>query len=151
MNMTVWGDIWDSSVQKFISLVNFSMKPLPCYIKIDAKVDLAAPVSLKKTMKGDPDVIAQLQGNKCYSLKGAEYGVYKGGAWQETITTDANGEAHSAKRYPDGTVLTVRETKAPPGFKLDNNTVHTITIRSGQSNVLNVADEPGNRHGCIAV
>ena len=100
-----------------------------------------APFTLKKTMKGDPDVIAQLQGNKCYSLKGAEYGVYKGGAWQETITTDANGEAHSAKRYPDGTVLTVRETKAPPGFKLDN-TVHTITIRSGQSNVLNVADEP---------
>ena len=100
-----------------------------------------APFTLKKSMKGDPDIIAQLQGNKCYSLKGAEYSVYKGGAWQETITTDANGEAHSAKRYPDGTVLTVRETKAPPGFKMDD-TVHTITIRSGQTNVLNVADEP---------
>ncbi len=100
-----------------------------------------APFTLKKSMKGDPDIIAQLQGNKCYSLAGAEYGVYKGGVWQETITTNANGEAHSVKRYPDGTVLTVRETKAPPGFKLDN-TVHTITIRSGQSNVLNVADEP---------
>ena len=100
-----------------------------------------APFTLKKSMKGDPDIIAQLQGNKCYSLKGAEYSVYKGGAWQETITTDANGEAHSAKRYPDGTVLTVRETKAPSGFKMDD-TVHTITIRSGQTNVLNVADEP---------
>lgn len=100
-----------------------------------------APFTLKKSMKGDPDIIAQLQGNKCYSLAGAEYGVYKGGTWQETITTNANGEAHSAKRYPDGTVLTVRENKAPPGFKLDN-TVHTITIRSGQTNVLNVADEP---------
>ena len=100
-----------------------------------------APFTLKKSMKGDPNIIAQLQGNKCYSLKGAEYSVYKGGAWQETITTDANGEAHSAKRYPDGTVLTVRETKAPPGFKMDD-TVHTITIRSGQTNVLNVADEP---------
>ena len=100
-----------------------------------------APFTLKKSMKGDPDIIAQLQGNKCYSLKGAEYSVYKGGAWQETITTDANGEAHSAKRYPDGTVLTVRETKAPPGFKMDD-TVHTITIRSGQVNVVYVADEP---------
>ena len=100
-----------------------------------------APFTLKKSMKGDPDIIAQLQGNKCYSLKGAEYSVYKGGAWQETITTDANGEAHSAKRYPDGTVLTVRETKAPSGFKMDD-TVHTITIRSGQVNVVYVADEP---------
>ena len=100
-----------------------------------------APFTLKKSMKGDPDIIAQLQGNKCYSLAGAEYGVYKGGVWQETITTNDNGEAPSAKRYPDGTVLTVRETKAPPGFKMDD-TVHTITIRSGQTNVLNVADEP---------
>ena len=100
-----------------------------------------APFTLKKSMKGDPDIIAQLQGNKCYSLKGAEYSVYKGGAWQETITTDANGKAHSAKRYPDGTVLTVRETKAPSGFKMDD-TVHTITIRSGQVNVVYVADEP---------
>ena len=115
MNMTVWGDIWDSSVQKFISLVNFSMKPLPCYIKIDAKVDLAAPVSLKKSMKGDPDIIAQLQGNACYSLAGAEYGVYKGGTWQETIKTNANGDATSAKKYENGTVLTIKELKAPPG------------------------------------
>ena len=141
MNMTVWGDIWDSSVQKFISLVNFSMKPLPCYIKIDAKVDLAAPVSLKKSMKGDPDVIAQLQGNACYSLAGAEYGVYKGGVWQETLTTNANGDATSAKKYENGTVLTFKELKAPPGFKLDQNT-YTITIRSGQVNVVYVADEP---------
>ena len=100
-----------------------------------------APFTLKKSMKGDPDVIAQFQGNACYSLKGAEYGVYKGGTWQETITTNANGEAHSAKRYPDGTVLTVRETKAPPGFKMDD-TVHTITIRNGQANVVYVSDEP---------
>ena len=139
--MTVWGDIWDSSVQKFISLVNFNLKPLPCYIKIDAKVDLAAPVSLKKSMKGDPDVIAQLQGNACYSLAGAEYGVYKGGVWQETLTTNANGDATSAKKYENGTVLTFKELKAPPGFKLDQNT-YTITIRSGQVNVVYVADEP---------
>lgn len=100
-----------------------------------------APFTLKKSMKGDPDIIAQLQGNKCYSLAGAEYGVYKGGVWQETITTNANGEAHSVKRYPDGTVLTIKETKAPPGFKLDD-TVHTITIRNGQANVVYVSDEP---------
>lgn len=141
MNMTVWGDIWDSSVQKFISLVNFSMKPLPCYIKIDAKVDLAAPVSLKKSMKGDPDIIAQLQGNACYSLEGAWYDVHKGGVWQETISTNAKGEATSAKKYDNGTVLTLTEVKAPPGFKLDP-TPHTITIRSGQPNVVYVADEP---------
>ena len=139
--MTVWGRYWDSSVQKFISMVNFNLTPIPCYIKIDAKVDLAAPVSLKKSMKGDPDIIAQLQGNACYSLAGAEYGVYKGGVWQETLTTNANGDATSAKKYENGTVLTVRETKAPPGFKMDD-TVHTITIRSGQVNAVYVADEP---------
>ena len=100
-----------------------------------------APFTLKKSMKGDPDVIAQLQNNACYRLEGAEYGVYKGGTWQETITTNLNGDASSAKRYPNGTVLTLKELKAPPGFKLDD-TVHTITIRSGQTNVLNVADEP---------
>ena len=141
MNMTVWGDIWDSSVQKFISLVNFSMKPLPCYIKIDAKVDTAVPFTLKKTMKGDPDIIAQLQGNACYSLEGAWYDVHKGGVWQETISTNAKGEATSAKKYDNGTVLTLTEVKAPPGFKLDP-TPHTITIRSGQANVVYVADEP---------
>lgn len=139
--MTVWGRYWDSSVQKFISMVNFNLTPIPCYIKIDAKVDLAAPVSLKKSMKGDPDVIAQLQGNACYSLAGAEYGVYKGGVWQETLTTNANGDATSAKKYENGTVLTIKELKAPPGFKLDD-TEHTITIRSGQPNVVYVADEP---------
>ena len=139
--MTVWGRYWDSSVQKFISMVNFNLTPIPCYIKIDAKVDLAAPVSLKKSMKGDPDIIAQLQGNACYSLAGAEYGVYKGGVWQETLTTNANGDATSAKKYENGTVLTIKELKAPPGFKLDD-TVHTITIRSGQVNVVYVADEP---------
>ena len=139
--MTVWGRYWDSSVQKFISMVNFNLTPIPCYIKIDAKVDLAAPVSLKKSMKGDPDIIAQLQGNACYSLAGAEYGVYKGGVWQETLTTNANGDATSVKKYENGTVLTFKELKAPPGFKLDQNT-YTITIRSGQANVVYVADEP---------
>ena len=139
--MTVWGRYWDSSVQKFISMVNFNLTPIPCYIKIDAKVDLAAPVSLKKSMKGDPDIIAQLQGNACYSLEGAWYDVHKGGVWQETISTNAKGEATSAKKYDNGTVLTLTEVKAPPGFKLDP-TPHTITIRSGQPNVVYVADEP---------
>ena len=138
-SIQVWAS-YDTSIQKFGSLANHNVQPVAAYIKIltDYKNDVA--FSLKKTIKASSDIISQLQGNKCYTLAGAEYSVYKGGTLQEVMKTDVQGNAQSGKKYPVGTVLMVKETKAPNGFKLDPTT-YTITIKES-GNVLNVADEP---------
>ena len=58
----------------------------------------------------------------------------------ETLKTDANGNAVSTKQYNIGDVLTIKETKAPPGYKLDTKT-YTHTVTSGD-NVISVSDIP---------
>ena len=58
----------------------------------------------------------------------------------ETIKTDANGNATSAKQYNIGDVLTIKETKAPKGYKLDTKT-YTHTVVSGD-NLISVSDIP---------
>lgn len=66
--------------------------------------------------------------------------MYLNGVKQEILKTDVNGKATSSKSYPLGTKLTVKETKAPPGYKL-NSTTYTITISSG-TNLIRASDEP---------
>lgn len=58
----------------------------------------------------------------------------------ETLKTDANGNAVSSQKYSVGTVLTIKETKAPAGYKLDTKT-YTYTVTSGD-NVISVSDVP---------
>ena len=58
----------------------------------------------------------------------------------ETLKTDANGNAVSSQKYAVGTVLTIKETKAPAGYKLDTKT-YTYTVTSG-NNVISVSDIP---------
>lgn len=98
-----------------------------------------AKFSITKSIDASDECIAQIQGNPMYSLAGAEYQVSVNGAVTETLTTDANGKAISSKEYEIGSVVTVKETKAPKGFKL-NTTPYTFTI--GTSNSFSVKDEP---------
>lgn len=98
------------------------------------------PVSLKKSIQASGECMEQIKGNPLYSLAGAEYTVSRNGKVVETLVTDSNGNAAATQQYNVGDVLTVRETKAPPGFCLDTKT-YTHTVTSGE-NVICVSDIP---------
>ena len=98
------------------------------------------PVSLKKSINASQTCIDQIKNNSLYSLTGAEYTISLNGKVVETIKTDANGNATSAKQYNIGDVLTIKETKAPKGYKLDTKT-YTHTVTSGE-NLISVSDIP---------
>ena len=98
------------------------------------------PVSLKKSINASQACIDQIKGNPLYSLAGAEYSITLNGKVVETLKTDANGNAVSAKQYNIADVLSIKETKAPPGYKLDTKT-YTHTVTSGD-NVIPVSDIP---------
>jgi len=103
-------------------------------------VENSKPVSLKKSINATQACIDQIKGNSLYSLAGAEYTVSLNGIVVETLVTDANGNATSTKQYNIGDVLTIKETKAPPGYKLDTKT-YTHTVVSGD-NLISVTDIP---------
>ena len=98
------------------------------------------PVALKKSINASQACIDQIKNNSLYSLAGAEYTISLNGTVMETIKTDANGNAVSAKQYNIGDVLTIKETKAPKGYKLDTKT-YTHTVTSGE-NLISVSDIP---------
>ena len=97
-------------------------------------------------------------GNDCYSLDGAEYGVYKSETDANTdtnrvstLTTNADGYAKSDRI--DAATYYVKEAKAPKGYALDE-TVYTVTVRNGQTVSVNggkVADLPQNDPANILV
>ena len=96
--------------------------------------------TLEKSADATADCLAQIQDNPMYSLAGAQYDVYVADALIETLITDANGRAKSAKEYAIGTLVTIIETIAPKGFKLDA-TPQEFTI-AASNNVFSVEDEP---------
>ena len=75
-------------------------------------------------------------GNSCYSLEGATYGVYKE---QACTTKDAQGNSNTVE--VDAGTYYVKETKAPKGFVLDKQ-VHPVTVTAGKTAVLKVKDLP---------
>jgi len=98
------------------------------------------PVTLQKSINAPDACIQQILGNPLYSLAGAEYTVSVNGTVVETLVTDENGKAVSNRPYNVGDVLTIRETKAPKGFKLDTSPyTHTVTA---DSNEISVTDVP---------
>ena len=85
-------------------------------------------------------------GNACYSLEGAEYGLYESREAADaregavaTLATDAEGGAVS-ENLPPGTYF-VRETKASPGYALDEK-VHEVEVAGGQTSVLELGEVP---------
>ena len=100
-------------------------------------------VSLKKTTAGNADVLACIQDNPMYTLKGAVYEIHKDsptGEITETLTTNASGEAFGSRKYNVGTVLYAVEKTAPKGYLLDSTPVK-LTVAVG-GNVFNVKDTP---------
>ena len=83
-------------------------------------------------------------GNSCYSLKGAAYGIYRNAdcsdvSWVATMTTNENGESNTVEL--DAGTYYVREGEAPKGYALDK-TVHTVQIKAGETYTLKVSDKP---------
>lgn len=94
-------------------------------------------------------------GNSCYSLKGAEFGIFKTMADAQagknavaTITTDANGNG-SVGNLAYGTYY-VKETKASPGYRI-NNDVYREKVDSDIPVAFNVPEEAGNDPASVLV
>ncbi len=89
---------------------------------------------------------ALTDGNSCYSLAGAVYGIYgsESDALADrsrlgTLTTDANGNSGSLELNA-GTYWR-RELVAPKGYALDSR-AYSFTVNSGQTTTLRVTDNP---------
>ena len=100
--------------------------------------NFSVPVAVQK-VSSDP----QISASALYSLDGAEFlisGVGLDGAEvSETLVTDAQGRAAGQKLYAAGSEVTVKELKAPLGFKLAEEQRFTV---GGEDTVFTVTDDP---------
>ena len=80
-------------------------------------------------------------GNGNYSLRGAEYGIYKGETLVTKLTTDQNGYAKSDELESGS--YTVKELKASKGYIIDI-TVHNVTVEPEKTASLHVTEVPQN-------
>ncbi|MBQ8413096.1 MAG: VaFE repeat-containing surface-anchored protein, partial [Lachnospiraceae bacterium] len=126
-------------------------QPVAFYTYVNPEVTLSALFEAK----GDLEIIKSsantdmTDGNDCYSLQGAVYGVYStyGNAFNDTnritiITTDANGYG-IAKDLTLGTYY-VKEMTAPRGYRIDTG-IYTAEVNSAiTATRLSVKDVPGN-------
>ena len=94
-------------------------------------------------------------GNSCYSLKGAEFGIFKTMADAQagknavaTITTDADGNG-SVGNLAYGTYY-VKETKASPGYRINNN-VYREKVDNDIPVTFDVPEEAGNDPASVLV
>lgn len=134
-NSVVCWDGW-SSTQDMATYTSYS-QTLTSTINIQTKARNGY-AKIKKS-SSNPEVT---NGNACYSLAGAVYGVYTDAALQNnlgTLTTDANGDTTTFELLA-GTYY-VRELTAPTGYYLDSKT-YKITVTAGQTTTLQVSDKP---------
>ena len=94
-------------------------------------------------------------GNSCYSLKGAEFGVFKTNADAQagqnavaTIVTDADGNG-SVGNLAYGTYY-VKETKASPGYRV-NNKVYIAAVTRDTPVTFDVPEEAGGDPASVLV
>ena len=94
-------------------------------------------------------------GNACYSLKGAEFGIFKTMADAQagknavaTIVTDQDGNG-SVGNLAYGTYY-VKETKASPGYRINNN-VYREKVDSDIPVTFDVPEEAGNDPASVLV
>ncbi len=83
------------------------------------------PIGLKK-VSADSSVT---EGNGCYSLAGAVYGLYSDpgcNSLLERLTTDGSGNAKSKQMYEAGTYY-IKEISASPGYLLDS-TIYSVRL-----------------------
>ena len=80
------------------------------------------------------------KGNTCYSIKGAEFGVYKGSTKVATLITDADGKSNIVELEAGS--YTVKELKAPKGYAIEAD--QKITVKAGITNTVTFTDKPKN-------
>lgn len=79
-------------------------------------------------------------GNKLYSLAGAEFSIYdSNGNYVTKLTTNEKGETGRSELLTAGT-YTVKETKAPEGYYAADD--FTVTVNAGQVTKKTVGDKP---------
>lgn len=114
-----------ASYQTFAQGSNYAVK--------DGYVKLTFPDVVKLQLQKSSSNTELTAGNGCYSLSGAEYGIYSDKACTKkigSITTNASGYG-SYSKYVDASVsYYAKETKAPKGYELDK-TVYTF-VSSGK-------------------
>lgn len=114
-----------ASYQTFAQGSNYAVK--------DGYVKLTFPDVVKLQLQKSSSNTELTAGNDCYSLNGAEYGIYTNKACTQkigSITTNASGYG-SYSKYVDSTAsYYAKETKAPKGYELDK-TVYTF-VSSGK-------------------
>lgn len=114
-----------ASYQTFAQGSNYTVK--------DGYVKLTFPSVVKLQLQkssSNPELTA---GNDCYSLNGAEYGIYTNKACTQkigSITTNASGYGSYSKYVDASASYYAKETKAPKGYELDK-TVYTF-VNSGK-------------------
>lgn len=80
-------------------------------------------------------------GNNCYSLQGAVYGIYQNGNEVGRLTTKADGTTDEINLGVGN--YTVKEISAPKGYALDK-TSYNANVSSNQTVTVNVKDIPTN-------
>nr|WP_303182452.1 VaFE repeat-containing surface-anchored protein [Lachnoclostridium phocaeense] len=125
-----------------------------CYIAINGLQDIVwceeSPTGFAQLQKSSANT-SITDGNGCYTLEGAQYGVYSDSACANqvaTLTTDAAGNSNTVEL--DAGTYYVKETKAPTGYATDGNT-YTINVQSNQTSVLKVSDQPTNDPAAIEI
>lgn len=111
------------------------------------QVNNVATLSLRKS-SSNTDIT---NGNSCYSLANAKYGIYSNAACTSqvsTFTTNANGTSNSINLEP-GTYY-VKEISAPEGYYIDN-TVKTVSLSSGENKVVSFTDKPMDDPAAIVI
>lgn len=80
-------------------------------------------------------------GNTCYTLEGAKYGIYSENTLVGTLTTDKNGYAKS-DILPVGKYI-VKETDASTGYDIDEES-YNVTVVKDQTVTANSNEKPKN-------
>lgn len=114
-----------ASYQTFAQGSNYAVK--------DGYVKLTFPDVVKLQLQKSSSNTELTAGNGCYSLSGAEYGIYTDKACTRkigSITTNASGYGSYSKYVDASASYYAKETKAPKGYELDK-TVYTF-VSSGK-------------------
>lgn len=83
-------------------------------------------------------------GNSCYSLEGAKYGVYSDAGCTNLVTTmTTNSDGYAESEQIDRGTYWVKEISAPKGYLIDTR-AYSVTVNSNQKSDLYVTDVPGN-------
>ena len=114
-----------ASYQTFAQGSNYAVK--------DGYVKLTFPSVVKLQLHKSSSNTELTAGNGCYSLSGAEYGIYTDKACTQkigSITTNSSGYGSYSKYVDASASYYAKETKAPKGYELDE-TVYTF-VNSGK-------------------